>query len=294
MLLRRFVQTLGSALVLVSMSLVASPAAAGEPPPFDGDLRSWCTTDSEPLLFYISAGGLYPPASLPFQLRERSGGALVASGEASVHHLGAVEIWLPTGIRAGQYIITVPETDLEFGEVVEAYDCVTAEVECEQLTFTNPSSVAARVTLYPYTSPDNVSVVVPAGMSTVVQLKPDRLGWIALPGDEGHVSDEMGEGFADVRACASLTATPEPVVTGQPRLGATLRAEPGTWQPAPVTLTYRWLRNGTPIARATGLTYHLTRRDLGAHLSFQVTGRRTGYQTFVQVSSETPQIRPNN
>ena len=46
----------------------------------------------------------------------------------------------------------------------------------------------------------------------------------------------------------------------------------GRWGPAPVTLTYQWLRNGTPIAGATGSTYKLKNKDKGKKIS--VRGHR--------------------
>ena len=44
-----------------------------------------------------------------------------------------------------------------------------------------------------------------------------------------------------------------PTIKGKAKVGKTLTALPGTWGPAPVTFTYQWLRNGKPIAGATGV-----------------------------------------
>ena len=44
-----------------------------------------------------------------------------------------------------------------------------------------------------------------------------------------------------------------PTIKGKAIVGKTLTAKPGTLdRPADVTFTYQWLRNGKPIAGATG------------------------------------------
>ena len=46
-----------------------------------------------------------------------------------------------------------------------------------------------------------------------------------------------------------------PVIAGKAAVGSTLSVKPGAWSPGPVRLSYQWLRNGSPIHRATGTTY---------------------------------------
>lgn len=77
-------------------------------------------------------------------------------------------------------------------------------------------------------------------------------------------------------ASGVLTA-PVPTIAGRPTVGATLTVVPGTWKPAPVTLAYRWYRDGVPVAGATAPTYVVTAADAGAGLTARVTGSRTGY-----------------
>jgi hypothetical protein len=89
---------------------------------------------------------------------------------------------------------------------------------------------------------------------------------------------------AGVTIGKTLTATPVPVVSGVPTVGATLTAKAGTWKPATVTLAYQWLRDGAAISKATKTTYKLTSADLGHTVTVRVTGKKTSYTSIATVS----------
>jgi serine protease len=63
-----------------------------------------------------------------------------------------------------------------------------------------------------------------------------------------------------------------PSITGTPKVGVELHAQPGTWTPGPVDFTYQWLRDGTLISGATGETYVPAGLDAGKTLWVLVTG----------------------
>jgi len=71
-------------------------------------------------------------------------------------------------------------------------------------------------------------------------------------------------------------ATEAPVISGDPRVGKTLTATPGTWDPADVTTTFQWLRDGQPIEGATAATYKVVKADAGTTLSVRVTATAEG------------------
>jgi hypothetical protein len=68
-----------------------------------------------------------------------------------------------------------------------------------------------------------------------------------------------------------VSPTVAPQITGVPKVGETLTADGGSWSPAPTSLSYQWLRNGTPIDGATGPSYTLVAADQGARISVAVT-----------------------
>ena len=83
---------------------------------------------------------------------------------------------------------------------------------------------------------------------------------------------------------------PVPTVTGTAKVGYTLTAVPGTWGPAPVTLTYQWKANGVVIIGATAATYKLAAAHAGKALTVTVTGTKTGYTTAAKTSTPTAAI----
>ena len=69
----------------------------------------------------------------------------------------------------------------------------------------------------------------------------------------------------------SFTAAVAPRVKGRAKVGKVLKVRPGAWSPAPATISYRWLRNGKPVKRATKASYRVTRKDRGKRISVRVT-----------------------
>jgi hypothetical protein len=90
------------------------------------------------------------------------------------------------------------------------------------------------------------------------------------------------------------TNTSSPGISGTPDVGQTLTIDVGTWSgDAPVTYTYRWTRDGAPIAGATGLEHRVTPADRGHTLAAEVTATNPGGSTVaispgVAIRSETP------
>ncbi|MFF8817137.1 hypothetical protein ACF07D_03950 [Leucobacter sp. NPDC015123] len=101
-------------------------------------------------------------------------------------------------------------------------------------------------------------------------------------GGYGTVSQTSGASAAVLR---SLATAPAPAVSGTVKVGQTLSAKPGAWKPAPVSLSYQWLRNGSAIKGATKSTYKLTSADGGAKISVRVTGKKSGYLTVAKTSA---------
>ncbi|MEN0130543.1 MAG: GH92 family glycosyl hydrolase [Brevundimonas sp.] len=89
---------------------------------------------------------------------------------------------------------------------------------------------------------------------------------------------------------ATFTVTKLPAITGTAKVGATLKGTQGSYSPTPTTVTYRWLRNGSPIAGATSARYTLTAADNGKVISLRVTASKAGYTTVVTTSKATSKV----
>jgi serine protease len=73
-------------------------------------------------------------------------------------------------------------------------------------------------------------------------------------------------------------------ITGGARVGTRVKAAAGSWRPAPDRVRYRWLRDGRPIARATGRTYVLRARDAGHRIAVRVQVSRARTSSAVAMS----------
>ncbi|WP_235347451.1 S8 family serine peptidase [Arthrobacter sp. SPG23] len=91
-------------------------------------------------------------------------------------------------------------------------------------------------------------------------------------------------------APAPVTAPYDPVISGQAIVGGILTANPGVWQPAPVALSYQWLRAGAPVTGATASTYTVTADDKGKTLAVRVTGTKDAYLSAQRTSASTATV----
>ncbi|MBN9612829.1 MAG: tandem-95 repeat protein, partial [Actinobacteria bacterium] len=108
---------------------------------------------------------------------------------------------------------------------------------------------------------------------------------VRTSGDAWGVATTVRISAASQVAPARFTAAPVPKIGGVAKQGRTLTAKAGSWKPGPVTLKYRWLRNGKTIAGATKAKYRLTAKDRGTRISVRVTATKPGYATAVKTSS---------
>ena len=89
----------------------------------------------------------------------------------------------------------------------------------------------------------------------------------------------------------TFRSTSEPAVTGTPKVGQALTADPGGWSPEP-TLSWQWTANGTPVPGATGSKFTPSPAELGKKLAVVVTAQRPGYLTAVVQSPATQSVLP--
>lgn len=93
----------------------------------------------------------------------------------------------------------------------------------------------------------------------------------------GYLSDIRTSGRVGPVAPGSFNPGPAPSITGSAVIDETLTAHPGPIGPDPDQVSYQWYADDTPIEDATSPTLDLTRDQLGAAITVEVTARRAGY-----------------
>jgi hypothetical protein len=91
-----------------------------------------------------------------------------------------------------------------------------------------------------------------------------------------HLPEIRQKTAALVRYYSRIHVLTPPTLQGTPRLGSTLRVDPGEYAPSDAALTYVWLRDGRPIPRASGPSYDVRPADVGTRLSVRITARKRG------------------
>lgn len=87
-----------------------------------------------------------------------------------------------------------------------------------------------------------------------------------------------------------LVNTKAPAISGTPKVGSTLTASPGSWDPAGATLAYQWLQDGVAISGATTSTLTPKRAQTGRSITVRVTASSVGYPATSATSTATPAV----
>lgn len=82
-----------------------------------------------------------------------------------------------------------------------------------------------------------------------------------------------------------------PSITGTAKKGKTLKVKMSAWTPAPVRITYQWLRNGSVISGANKSSYKLVKKDKKKRISVKVTGSKAGFTTVAKTSAKTAKVK---
>jgi hypothetical protein len=91
-------------------------------------------------------------------------------------------------------------------------------------------------------------------------------------------------------AAGAFAQAPAPVLdNASPKVGDTLTATVAAWSPVAVH-RYQWLRDGQPIAGATGTTYPTVAADADHAISVRLTGSALGYATLERTSAATAAV----
>jgi len=100
----------------------------------------------------------------------------------------------------------------------------------------------------------------------------------------------LGEYRIDVAGDPALTMSAGSTsIKGTAKVKKTLTARATGWASG-VTITYKWLRNGSTISSATRSTYKLAKSDKGKRISVQIRVAKAGYVTLTSTSPQTKKV----
>ncbi|MDR1430742.1 MAG: phage tail-type lysozyme domain-containing protein [Propionibacteriaceae bacterium] len=102
----------------------------------------------------------------------------------------------------------------------------------------------------------------------------------------GYMSKSQTSAKTKKVSALKLAATPSPKIVGTPGVGEKLGVDTGDWGPAPVNLSYQWLRDGKTITGAGKAAYTTSSSDRGKYLSVRVTGKKSGYTSVSKTSAK--------
>ena len=251
-----------------------APAIVGTPAvgaPLEVATGAWSPTPSSVSVRWLADGAVIPGATAPSYVPtpDVKGKALTAEVTAALD-----------GYAAGQAsLATAPVAPGVFQRTAEPTIQGVAEVgQTLSLTAASWAPQPAKVKTQWYA--DGVAVDGATGPSFV--LTRDHIGQ--------HISAKVQASSSGYRKSSSKLPATEAVlakpitiispsrVKGAPEVGSKLTAKVGSLKPTDATATYRWLRDGQPIAKTTKPTYTVRRADLGHALSVQVTLSRRNFR----------------
>ncbi|MCE1175303.1 MAG: hypothetical protein LWW77_11965 [Propionibacteriales bacterium] len=150
------------------------------------------------------------------------------------------------------------------------------------------STAPSSYSWYSYTAPSGGSGAWVGGNLTYTLSSGDVGHYILVFTHTATDGDVLSERVGPVEAVVMTPGTP--AVSGTAIVGASLWADPGTWDPTPDSYSYQWLRNGSVISGETSEVYRLVAADLGAKISVRVTGTKTGYDDVTATSAESDTV----
>jgi Protein of unknown function (DUF3152) len=105
---------------------------------------------------------------------------------------------------------------------------------------------------------------------------------------EEHQTTAASENVRVVRG--TFGSDQRPTIGGEPRYDHTLVLRKGSWTRRPDVVRVQWLRNGRPIAGATGRRHHLGLADFDERISVRLTARKEGYRKAAVDSRSTDRV----
>jgi peptidoglycan/xylan/chitin deacetylase (PgdA/CDA1 family) len=175
---------------------------------------------------------------------------------------------------------------IALGNLTTAAPTITGAVKVGSLLTANPGVWGPGVVSFGYQWMNNGTVIAGATSGTYAPVAADYGSTltVTVTGAELGYTSATTSSAATVAVALGDLVAPVPSISGTMQVGSALTTVPGVWGPVGTTLSYQWLRNGTPIVGATSVGYTLTPVDSTATITVAVTGTQLGYMPTTTVS----------
>ncbi len=245
--------------------------------------------------------GTWSPSGATFTYQWLRGGVAIPGATSATYAVGLADVGARLSVTAIGSLsgftptsATSAETSVVPQPTVVAGTVTISGVAAVGATLTaNPGTWSPADATFSYQWLRNGVAVTGATAATYVPVAADlgqRLSVTVTGARTGYVSATATSAQTAVVSQQAVTAGTV-TITGAPHVLSTLTANPGTWSPVNVRLSYQWLRDGVAIPGATGQTYWVPLSDLGRTLTVSVTGSRFGYVPATAVSAPVGPIQ---
>ena len=121
------------------------------------------------------------------------------------------------------------------------------------------------------------------GKAITVRVTASRSGYT-------NASSTSAATAAVTAATPAITNVTVPTISGTAKVGQSLTATAGTWNPSDATTTFQWLAGGVDVSGATASTYTPVAGTSGKAISVRVTASKAGYTTASSTSAATANV----
>jgi hypothetical protein len=146
----------------------------------------------------------------------------------------------------------------------------SADVELNRTVTTATSVTRQAVQITALTGADAGTQIVIGEASAGISGNPCATGAGGAEGGTG-TGGSSGSGGSGGRGGTAPVNTRRPAISGTPKAGKALTCSTGRWKNRPTRFAYRWSRNGTPIAGASGRVELVQTSDEGLSVTCAVT-----------------------
>lgn len=248
----------------------------------------------------VRVGTWSPATGVTFSYNWRISGATVSTAPTFTpqpHHRGSSVTVAVTGTRSGYWSPNNPRSStaktITAGVITQGTLAVTGDRYPGRTLTAITSGWAPNTLSFSYQWLRNGVAITGATGVSYAQTETDvgaAVNVRVTATAPGYTSRSVTTANATLTNGRPFTTAPVPTISGTAQFGSTLTAVPGSWQPGPVELAYRWNLEGEPIRGAIAPTFSVPASAVGKRVTVTVTATKIGFAPTARVSAPTAAV----